>query len=56
MAGTGLFLAIFFSILYDNPVNFVGIAIGGAVTTTIVYFGTDLIWRQQVPTFFPKGI
>ena len=55
VAATGLLVAIFFSILYDNPGNFVGIAIGGAVTTTIVYFGTDLIWRQQVPTFFPEG-
>lgn len=55
VAATGLMVAIFFSILYDNPGNFVGIAIGGAVTTTIVYIGFDLIWRQQVPTFFPDG-
>jgi adenylate cyclase len=55
VAATGLLVAVFFSILYDNPSNFVGIAIGGAVTTTIIYFGTDLIWRQQVPTFFPEG-
>jgi adenylate cyclase len=55
VAATGLLVAIFFSILYDDPGNFVGIAIGGAVTTTIVYFGIDLIWRQQVPTFFPEG-
>jgi adenylate cyclase len=55
VAATGLLVAIFFSLLYDDPGNFVGIAIGGAVTTTIVYFGTDLIWRQQVPTFFPEG-
>jgi len=55
VAATGLLVAIFFSILYDNPGNFVGIAISGAVTTAIVYFGTDLIWRQQVPTFFPEG-
>jgi adenylate cyclase len=55
VAAIGLLVAIFFSILYDNPGNFVGIAIGGAVTTTIVYFGTDLIWRQQIPTFFPEG-
>jgi adenylate cyclase len=55
VAATGLLVAIFFSILYNDPGNFVGIAIGGAVTTTIVYFGTDLIWRQQVPTFFPEG-
>jgi len=55
VAVAGLLVAVFFSILYDNPGNFVGIAISGAVTTTIVYFGTDLIWRQQVPTFFPKG-
>jgi len=55
VAATGLLVAIFFSILYDDPGNFVGIAISGAVTTTIVYFGTDLIWRQQVSTFFPEG-
>jgi len=55
VAATGLLVAIFFSILYDDPGNFVGITIGAAVTTTIVYFGTDLIWRQQVPTFFPEG-
>ena len=56
VAATGLLVAIFFSVLYDSPGNFVGIAISGAVTTTVVYFGTDLIWRQQVPTFSPKGI
>jgi len=55
MAATGLLVAIFFSILYDDPGNFVGIAIGTVVTATIVYFGTDLIWRQQVPTFFLEG-
>ena len=54
VASTGLVVAIFFSV-YDSPGNFVGIVIGGAVTTTVVYFGTDLIWRQQVPTFFPEG-
>ena len=50
VAATGLLVAIFFSILYDSPGNFVGIAISGAVTTTVVYFGTDLIWRQQAVT------
>lgn len=55
VAATGLLVAIFFSILYDDPGNFVGIIIGGAVTTTIIYFGTDLVWRQQIPTFFPEG-
>ena len=55
VAAAALLVAIFFAILYDNPSNFVGVAIGGGVMTTIVYFGTDLIWRQQVPTFFPEG-
>lgn len=55
VAATGLLAAIFFSVLYDDPGNFVGITIGAAVTTTIVYFGTDLIWRQQVSAFFPEG-
>jgi adenylate cyclase len=55
VAAAGLLVAIFFAILYDNLANFVGIAIGVVVMTTIVYFGTDLIWRQQVPTFFPDG-
>lgn len=55
VAATGLLVSTFFSILYDNPGNFVGIAIGGAITTIIVYFGTDLVWRQQIPTFFPEG-
>ncbi|MFC9918707.1 adenylate/guanylate cyclase domain-containing protein [Agromyces binzhouensis] len=55
VAVSSLLVAVFFAILYDDPGNFVGIAIGGAVATTIVYFGTDLIWRQQVPTFFPDG-
>ncbi|WP_353828074.1 adenylate/guanylate cyclase domain-containing protein [Agromyces sp. SYSU T0242] len=53
-AGT-LVVAVFFSIAYDDPGNFVGIAIGGAVGTIIVYFGADLIWRQQIPVFFPDG-
>jgi class 3 adenylate cyclase len=55
VGAAGLFVAVAFSILYRDPGNFVGIAVGGAVTTTIVYFGTDLIWRQQVPAFFPDG-
>ncbi|WP_353813264.1 adenylate/guanylate cyclase domain-containing protein [Agromyces sp. SYSU T00266] len=55
VAAGSLVVAVFFSILYGDPGNFVGIAIGGAVGTTIVYFGTDLIWRQQIPTFFPDG-
>lgn len=55
VAAGSLVVAVFFSIIYDDPGNFVGIAIGGAVATTIVYFGTDLIWRRQVPTFFPEG-
>lgn len=55
VAAGSLAVAVFFTILYDDPGNFVGIAIGGAVATTIVYFGTDLIWRRQVPTFFPDG-
>ena len=55
VAAAGLLVAIFFSILSDNPGSFAGIAISSGVTTTIVYFGTDLIWRQQVPTFFPSG-
>ncbi|GAA1059430.1 adenylate/guanylate cyclase domain-containing protein [Agromyces bracchium] len=55
VAAGSLVVAIFLSILYDDPGNFVGIAIGGAVGTTIVYFGTDLIWREQIPTFFPDG-
>jgi adenylate cyclase len=50
-----LLSAIFFSLYYNNPSNFVGIAIGGVVTTTIVYFGGDLLWRRLVPTFFPRG-
>ncbi len=55
VAAAGLLVAVFFSILHADPGNFVGIAIGGAVTTTIIYFGADLIWRQQAPTFFPDG-
>lgn len=55
LAAIGLLVAVVFSILYDNPGNFAGIVIGAAVTTAIVYFGTDLIWRQQIPTFFPEG-
>jgi class 3 adenylate cyclase len=55
VAVTGLLVAAFFAALYNDAGNFVGIAIGAVVTTAIVYFGTDLIWRQQVPTFFPEG-
>ncbi len=55
IASTWLFSALFFSFFYDNPSNLIGIAIGGAVTTTIVYSGSDLLWRQIVPIFFPQG-
>ncbi|WP_400994234.1 adenylate/guanylate cyclase domain-containing protein [Agromyces sp. GXQ0307] len=55
VAAGSLVVGVFLSILYADPGNFVGIAIGGAVGTTIVYFGTDLVWRRQVPVFFPEG-
>lgn len=55
VAGTWLFAAAFFALLYDNPSNFVGIATGGAATTAIVYSGTDLLWRRVVPRYFPQG-
>ncbi len=55
VAGASLLVGVFFAILYDDPGNFVGIAIGGVVGTTIIYFGTDLIWRRQIPAFFPDG-
>ena len=55
VAAGWLFSAIFFSFYYNNPSNFVGIAIGGVVTTAIVYSGSDLLWRQVVPLFFPQG-
>lgn len=55
VGAAGLVMAVLFSVLYGDPGNFVGIAVGGAVTTTIVYFGTDLVWREQVPAFLPDG-
>ncbi|MDX1437869.1 MAG: adenylate/guanylate cyclase domain-containing protein [Anaerolineales bacterium] len=50
-----LFMAIFFSVFYRDPGNFIGIAIGGGVTTAIAYSGTDLLWRRVIPKFFPQG-
>ena len=55
IAVTWLFAAVFFSLFYSNPSNLIGIAIGGVLTTTIVYFGSDLLWRRVIPTFFPEG-
>jgi len=55
IACTWLISALFFSFFYDNPSNFVGIAIGGVVTTAVVYSGSDLLWRQILPIFFPLG-
>ena len=55
IAGTWLVSALFFAFFHDNPGNFVGIAIGGVVTTAIIYSGTDLLWRNVIPIFFPDG-
>ena len=55
IAATWLLSATFFSFFYHNPSNFVGIAIGGVVTTAIVFSGSELLWRQIVPLFFPQG-
>lgn len=55
IAGTWLFMATFFAIFYGNPSNFVGIAIGGVVTTAVVFSGSDLLWRRIIPLFFPEG-
>ena len=55
VASGWLFSALSFSLFYNNPSNFVGIAIGGVVTTAIIYSGSDLLWRQVVPIYFPQG-
>jgi adenylate cyclase len=55
VAGTWLFSALFFTFYYADPSNFVGIAIGGVVTTTVIYSGSDLLWRRVIPIFFPQG-
>ncbi|MDX1418183.1 MAG: HAMP domain-containing protein, partial [Candidatus Promineifilaceae bacterium] len=47
--------AVFFANFYDNPNNLIGILIGGILTTAVVYSGTDLLWRQVLPSFFPQG-
>lgn len=55
VAAAWLLVAIIVSLFYDNPNNFVGIAMGGVVTTTIIFSGTDLLWRRFIPLYFPQG-
>lgn len=55
MAGIWLFSAFLFTYIYDNPSTFIGITIGGLVTTGIIYAGSDLLWRDVILQFFPSG-
>jgi len=42
--------------LIDAVRTFGGIVgVGGVLTTVLVYFGTELLWRPIVPKFFPDG-
>ncbi|MBI2941086.1 MAG: HAMP domain-containing protein [Chloroflexi bacterium] len=31
------------------------VGVGGVLTTAIVYFSADLVWRRAIPVFFPDG-
>ena len=47
--------AIFLGIAFRSLINVIGISISAILTITIVYVGTDILWRGIIPVFFPDG-
>ena len=48
-------IAILFGIAFRSPTNVVGISISAILAVTVIYVGTDILWRRIIPVFFPDG-
>lgn len=47
--------AILFGFAFRSLTNVIGISIGAILAITVSYVGTDILWRQIIPVFFPDG-
>ncbi len=47
--------AIFFGIAFRSLTNLIGISISAILAVTVIYVGTDTLWRGIIPVFFPDG-
>jgi class 3 adenylate cyclase len=47
--------AILFGIAFRSLTNVIAISISAILAITIIYAGTDTLWRGIVPVFFPDG-
>ena len=48
-------IAIFFGIAFRSLINVIGISISAILAITVIYVGTDILWRGIIPVFFPDG-
>lgn len=48
-------VAIFFGIAFGSLINVIGISISAILAITVIYAGTDILWRRILPVFFPDG-
>ena len=48
-------VAIFFGIAFGSLINVIGISISAILAITVIYVGTDILWRGIIPVFFPDG-
>jgi class 3 adenylate cyclase len=51
----GVATAIFFGIAFRSLINVIGISISAILAITVIYVGTDILWRGIIPVFFPDG-
>ena len=47
--------AVLFGIAYRSIINVIGISISAILAVTVIYVGTDILWRGIIPVFFPDG-
>src|SRR5690606_29400277 len=42
-------------IAFGSLINVIGISISAILAITVIYAGTDILWRRIIPVFFPDG-
>lgn len=48
-------VAIFFGVVFRSLTNVFAISISALLAITVIYVGTDILWRGIIPVFFPDG-
>ena len=48
-------VATLFGFAFRSLINAIGISISGMLAVTVIYVGTDILWRGIIPVFFPDG-